>query len=146
MANASTSHFRFFAIVCGLLFCAASSFRLWQLSTQPLGDQWTPAVYATDLETTTDKFEVLVSGMSLAKAADGGKLMMATEQGSFPLKSSDIKVRLNNAPAVRAASVPAMLGFAALAGGSLVLFLIGLFTPMIGAFHPHGPIELHLTS
>jgi len=37
--------------------------------------------------------------------------------------------------------------FALLGGGlvlALVLFLVGLFAPRIGAFHQHGLIDMHL--
>jgi hypothetical protein len=142
----TSSHFRLFAIVCGLLVFAAASYRLWQMWTEPVPDSWTPKVYATGLETTVDKFEVLIAGVPLAKVAGQGNLMMTSNGYQVPVKESDIKARVNNGPAMKAASVPIMLGLAALAGGALVLFVIGLATPSIGAFHPHGPIELHLTS
>jgi len=142
----TTGHFRFFAIVVGLLACAGGSFRLWQLSNQQIGDPWTPAIYAPGIEATADKVEVIVAGVPLAKAVAEQQLAMATRGNMVPVKVADIKVRLNNEATLRAASVPAMLGFAALGGGGLVLLLIGLLTPMIGAFTQHGLIDLHLTT
>jgi predicted short-subunit dehydrogenase-like oxidoreductase (DUF2520 family) len=140
----TTSHFRLVAIVCGLLVSAGASYRVWQLSAQPVGDTWTPAIYAPGLEATADKLEVIVSGVPLAKAVAEQQLSMATNGNLVPVKSSDVKVRLNNEPAIRAASISAMLGYAALAGGAFVLLVIGLLTPMIGAFRQHGLIDLHL--
>jgi len=142
----TTGHFRLFAIVCGLLVSAGASYRVWQLSSQPIPEKWTPAIYALGLESTADRFEVLLSGVPLAKALAEQQLMMAASGNLVPVKGSDVKVRMNNEPAIRAAAVPAMIGFAALAGGGLVLLVIGLLTPMIGAFHQRGLIDLHLTA
>lgn len=142
----TVSHFRLFAIVCGLLVSGAASYGVWQLSTQPVGDTWTPAIYAPGLEATAEKLEVLVSGVPLAKAVAEQQLSMATNGKMVPVKVSDVRVRLNNEAATRAAAVPTMLGFATLAGGGFVLLVIGLLTPMIGAFRQHGLIDLHLTA
>jgi hypothetical protein len=144
--SVTTRHFRLFAILCGLLACAGGSFRVWQLQNQPVGDPWTPAIYAPGLEATTDKLEVLLAGEPLAKAITEQRLTMATSAGAVPVKLSEVKVRLNNEAALRAATVPPMLGFSALAGGGFVLFLIGLLTPMIGAFKQHGLVDIHLTA
>jgi predicted short-subunit dehydrogenase-like oxidoreductase (DUF2520 family) len=142
----TTSHFRVFAIVCGLLACAGASYRVWQLSSLPIGDTWTPAIYAPTLDATTEKVEVLVSGVPLARAVADQQLSMAVSGNTVPVKAADVRVRMNNELALRAAVVPAMLGFAALAGGGFVLLLVGLLTPMIGAFKQHGLIDLHLTA
>jgi hypothetical protein len=142
----TTSHFRFFAIVCGLLFSAAASYRVWQLYSQPVANKWTQAIYAPGLETTADKFEVLVAGVPLAKAIASEQLAMSKNGVLVPVKDADVKVRTNNEVALRAATLPTMIGFAAVAGGGLVLLLIGLFTPLIGIFRQHGLVDIHLTA
>ena len=142
----TTGHFRFFAIAVGLIACAGGALRLWQLSTQPVGDVWTPAIYAPGIESTADRLEVLVAGVPLATAANEQRLLMVIQGNPAPVKVADIRVRLNNEASLRAAAVPAMLGFAALAGGGFVLLLIGLLTPTIGAFKQHGLVDIHLTA
>ena len=142
----TTSHFRLFAILCGLVACAGGSYRVWQLSTQPVGDPWTPAVYAPGIESTADRLEVLVGGVPLVQAVAEQRLSMTTNAGPVPVKVGEVRVRLNNEASLRAAQVSPMLGFSALAGGGLVLLLIGLLTPVIGAFKQHGLIDIHLTT
>jgi len=142
----TTGHFRLFAIVCGLLIATGASYRVWQLSSQPIAEKWTPAIYALGLETTADRFEVLVAGVPLAKLVADQQLMTASSGNLVPVKGSDIKVRMNNEPAIRTAAVPTMIGFAALAGGGFVLLVIGLVAPMIGALRQHGLVDLHLTA
>jgi hypothetical protein len=142
----TTSHFRLFAIVVGLLVSAASSYRVFQLLNPPASDPWTSALYAPELEATADKLEVLVAGVPLGRAIAEGKVVAVDRGTLVPLKASDVKVRLNNEPASRLAAVPSMLLFSALAGGGFVLLVIGILTPLIGLFRPHGLVDLHLTA
>ncbi len=55
-------------------------------------------------------------------------------------------MRVNEAEKVRAARVPSLLWLSAMAGGGLVLFIVGLFAPKIGAYKQHGLIDMHLES
>ena len=142
--SSPASHFRLFAIVCGFFACAAGAVGVWQLESRPVGDPWTPAVYAPGLESTGDRLEVLVAGMPLAKVIGEQRLTMTTSSGPAPVQMADVRVRLNNEPSLRAAFVKPMLACAALFGGGFVLFVIGLVLPMIGAYRQHGLIDPHL--
>jgi hypothetical protein len=142
--SSPTSHFRLFALVCGFLALAGGAYGVWELENRSVGDPWTPAVYAPGLEATADRIEVLVGGTPLAKVLGEQRLTMTTPAGPAPVQLADVRVRMNNELSLRAASVRPMLAFAALAGAGLVLFVIGLLTPMIGAFRQHGLIDPHL--
>ncbi len=137
-------HFRFYSITLGLLVCALASYRVWQLWTRPAVDTWTPASFAQPLETVADRFEVRVAGEPMTKVVADGKLTRQAEVGTAPVRAEDVTVRVNNADRQKAETIPPMLAFAAVAGGAFVLFVIGLFTPVIGSFHPRGLVDLHL--
>jgi hypothetical protein len=51
---------------------------------------------------------------------------------------------VNNYERVRLARIPMMLALAAGVGAGFVLFLIGLFTPLIASLHPDELVDLHL--
>lgn len=140
----TTSHFRFFAIVCGLLVCALASFGLYQLWNRPVEAGLTPASYAPPLEKTADRLEVLVSHVPLAKAIAEQRLSITVDGNTVPVSAADVTVRLHEGDRVRIATVPRMLGLAAAAGAGFVLLVVGLLTPLIGEFRPHGLIDLHL--
>ncbi len=140
------SHFRSYATLLGLLVAALASYGLWQLWHVPADAAWTPAHLSLPLETTADRFEVLVNGQPLAKAA-AEKHVLVAKDGSFqPIAPTEVTARVNNVDRARAARMPYMLWLAAALGGGLVLFVIGLCTPLIGAFRPHGLVDLHLTT
>lgn len=138
------SHFRFFALAVGLLVCAVASFRIWQLWTQPPGDVWTPAHLALPLQTEATRFEVLVAGEPLARAVEQRRVQVTPVGKTEPVTLTEVLVRANNHDRAVLELVPKLLALSAVAGGALVLFLIGLFTPMIGAFRQHGLVDIHL--
>ena len=63
-----------------------------------------------------------------------------------PLVVKEATARVNNADQLREARFLPLLALSAIAGGALVLFVIGLLAPRIGAFHQHGLIDMHLES
>lgn len=140
------THFRFYATLFGLLICALASFRLWQLWNQPQDAYWTPAHLAMSLDTTSDRFEMLVGTAPLGKVLDERRLLVRSGDSWLPVTATDVSFRVNNYDRARVMRIPAMVAFAALAGGAFVLFVIGLVTPLIGAFRPHGLVDLHLTA
>jgi hypothetical protein len=142
----SSGLFRFFAITFGFLVCGLAVFRLWQLANEQVNTWWTPVHLALPLDATTDRFEVLVGGTPLPKAIEAKRLSIASDGTVFPLSASDVLVRVNNHDRNRVARMPGMMALAAAAGGGFVLFVIGLVTPLIGAFRPHGLVDLHLAT
>jgi hypothetical protein len=142
----SSGRFRFFATTFGFLICALAAFRLWQLANEPVNTRWTPVHLALPLDATADRFEVLVGGTPLPKAIEAKRLSIASDSNILPLSASDVSVRVNNYDRRRVARMPGMLALAAAAGGGFVLFVIGLVTPLIGAFRPHGLVDLHLAT
>lgn len=140
------SHFRFFALAVGLLVCAVASFRIWQLRTQPPGDVWTPAHLAQPIQTEVNRFELLAAGEPLARAVEQGRVQMTPAGKTEAVTLTEVQVRVNNHDRAVLELVPQLLALAAVAGGALVLFLVGLFTPLIGAFRQHGLVDIHLTT
>jgi hypothetical protein len=138
------SHFRLFALLGGGIVLVLALAGLWRIESQPIEPRWTPAHLAPLLSTTPDRFEVLVDGVPLQKVVADKALMVATAAG--PKTVLEATVRVNDVEQRRAARVTPMLVLSAVAGGAFVLFLIGLFTPRIGAFKQHGLIDLHLTT
>jgi len=139
-----TSHFRLFALLGGGVVLALAIAGFWRVENMPLSSTWTPAHLALPLSTTVDRLEVLVADVPLQKAIADGRLTVATDAG--PRVVTQATVRVNNLEQLRAARVTPLLVLSAAAGGAFVLFVIGLFTPRIGAFKQHGLVELHLTT
>jgi hypothetical protein len=138
------SHFRLFALLGGGVVLALSIAGIWLVESKPLDTSWTPTHLALPLATTADRIEVLVADVPLAKAIAEKRITVATEAGPRVVK--DATVRVNNADQLRAARFAPLLALSAIGGGALVLLVIGLFAPHIGAFHQHGLIDLHLTT
>lgn len=138
------SHFRLFALLGGGVVLALAIGGYWRVMNLPLDHTWTPAHLALPLSTTADRLEVLVADVPLQKAIADGRLTVATDAG--PRVVTQVTVRVNNIEQLRAARVTPLLVLSAVAGGAFVLFVIGLFTPRIGAFKQHGLVELHLTT
>lgn len=138
------SHFRLFALLGGGVVLALAIAGFWRVTSLPLEPTWTPAHLALPLSTTADRLEVLVADVPLQKAIANQRLTVATDAG--PRVVIQATVRVNNIEQLRAARVTPLLVLSAVAGGAFVLFVIGLFTPRIGAFKQHGLVELHLTS
>lgn len=137
-------HFRLFALLGGGLVLALSIAGMWLVEGKPLDTTWTPSHLALPLATTTDRLEVLVGDVPLQKAIAEKLLTVATPSGPQVVKEAT--VRVNNADQLREARFLPLLALSAIAGGALVLFVIGLFAPRIGAFHQHGLIDMHLDS
>lgn len=140
------SHFRLWALLGGGVVLVLALAGLWQVQSAPVDTSLTPAHLAPPLSSVADRFAVLVAGVPLEKAIADKRLMLAGENGASTLVVQDAAVRINDAARVRAGRMPSMLALSAMAGGALVLFLIGLFTPRIGAFKQHGLIDMHLDS
>ena len=136
------SHFRQFALLGGGLVLVLSLVGFWQVQNKPAEVTWTPATLALPLESTSDRFQVLVADVPLEKAIAEKRLLVARDGG--PVAVQEATVRVNNADQLREARVLPLLGLAAIAGGAFVLFVIGLVTPRIGAFKQHGLIDMHL--
>ncbi len=137
-------HFRLFALLGGGLVLVLAAAGIWQVHDRPLDSTWTPAHLALPLSSTTDRLEVLVADVPLQKAIAEKRLTVLTTAG--PLVVAEATVRVNNAEQLREARFLPLVALAAIGGGALVLFVIGLFSPRIGAFHQHGLIDLHLTA
>jgi hypothetical protein len=138
------SHFRLFALLGGGVVLALSIAGIWLVESKPPDTTWTPTHLALPLSTTADRLEVLVADVPLEKAIAEKRLTVSTDAGPRVVKEAT--VRVNNADQLRAARFTPLLALSAIAGGALVLFVIGLFAPHIGAFHQHGLIDLHLTT
>ena len=138
------SHFRLFALLGGGVVLALAVAGIWQVQSRPLDATWTPAHLALPLSAVDGRIQVLVADLPLEKAVAEGRLLVTTEAGPRPVREAT--VRVNNAAQLREARFMPLLGLAAIGGGALVLFVIGLFAPRIGAFHQHGLIDLHLTT
>ena len=136
------SHFRLFALLGGGLVFALSVVGIWLVESKPLDTTWTPIHLSLPLATTADRLEVLVADVPLEKAIAEKRLTLATTSG--PIVVPAATVRVNNADQLRAARFLPLLGLSAIGGGALVLFVIGLFVPRIGAFKQHGLIDMHL--
>ncbi len=136
------SHFRLFALLGGGLLLVLSIGGLWLVQAKPLDIAWTPTHLALPLSTTADRLEVLVGDVPLEKAIAEKRLTVVTAAG--PLVVREATVRVNNADQLREERFMPLLALSAIAGGSFVLFVIGLFVPRIGAFKQHGLIDMHL--
>jgi hypothetical protein len=137
-------HFRLFALLGGGVVLALSVAGFWLVESKPLDTTWTPTHLALPLSTTTDRLEVLVGDVPLEKAIAEKRLTVVT--GAGPQVVREATVRVNDSDQLREARFLPLLALSAIAGGALVLFVIGLFAPRIGAFHQHGLIDLHLTT
>ncbi|MDL1951854.1 hypothetical protein FBQ97_18880 [Acidobacteria bacterium ACD] len=137
-------HFRLFAIVVGLLGCAAASYFLWKFHQQPLKPSWMEVSMALPLDSAKDRAEVYVAREPMEKLIAEERLLVVMEGNPRPVVANDVGLRFNNRDQNRVEQTKLMLLLAAGAGGGLVLFLVGLFTPMIGAFK--GYVDLNLPS
>ena len=139
-------HFRSYAISVGLIVCLLSCYRLLTLWNQPADAFWSPAHLALSMDATKDRLEVLAQGKPLAAAIEAKQVYIVANGVSVPLTVSDVGIRVNDYDRQRTMRIPAMMAFAAVAGGGFVLFLIGLLTPAISVLKPHGLVDLHLTA
>jgi len=140
------NHFRSFAILVGLLLCAGACYGVLRLWEQPADAYWTAAAVSPTLTTVSDRVEVFVANEPILKAAGEGRLVLKQKTAEVPVAADNLVARVNNYDRARLARIPTLLGLAAAAGAGLVLFLIGLFAPLIGALVPPEIIDLHLPS
>lgn len=138
------NHFRMFAILVGLLVCAGAAWGVFHLSQVPSEGHFTPAAFAPPLAQVADRVQVYVAGEPLLGEVEGQRLVLKKKGTEAPVAASEIVASVNDYDRVRNARVPVMLGLAAAAGGGLVLFLVGLFTPLIKALKPPEIVDLHL--
>ena len=110
------SHFRLWALLGGGVVLVLAIAGLWKVQLAPVDTALTPAHLAPPLSSVSDRFDVLVGGVSLQKAIADKRLMLAGENGAATLVVPDAAVRVNDAERVRAARVPSMLALAALRG------------------------------
>jgi hypothetical protein len=131
------SHFRLWALLGGTVVLLLALAGLWKVQSAPVDTALTPAHLAIPLASTADRYEVLVAGVPLQKAIADKRLMLAGENGAAAIVVPEATVRVNEAGKVRAARVPSLLALSAIAGGALVLLLVGVFTPRIGLIDMH---------
>ena len=138
------NHFRSFAILVGLLACAGACYGFLHLWEQPADAYWTATAFSPPLAAVSDRVELFVADEPLLKAVGEERLVLKKKGTEAPVAVGDLVARVNNYDRVRLARIPAMLALAAAAGGGLVLFLIGLFSPLISALVPPAIVDLHL--
>jgi len=138
------SHFRLFALLVGLVACGGACFGLWKLWQQPVDAYWTATAFSPTLAASADRVEVYVDDEPLLKAVGEERLVLKQKGAEAPVVADKVVARVNNYERVRLARLPMMLGLAAGAGAGFVLFLIGLFTPLIASLHPDELVDLHL--
>ncbi len=138
------NHFRLFAILIGLLVCAGAGYGVFHFSQVSADGHFVDPAFAPPLAESAGRVVVYVAGEPILKAIEAQKVVLKRKDGEAPLAASEIVASLNERDRVRLTKVPLMLGLAALSGGAFVLFLIGLFTPLISALKPPMIVDLHL--
>ncbi len=138
------NHFRSFAILIGLLACGGACYGLLHLWQQPADAYWTATAFSPPLATASDRVEIYVADEPILKAVGEERLILKNKTTEAPVAAGDLVARVNNYDKARLARIPTMLGLAAAAGGGLVLFLIGLFAPLIRELVPPAIVDLHL--
>lgn len=138
------NHFRSFAILLGLIACAGACYGLLHLWQQPVEDAWTPSAYAPPFVEVADRVQLYVGGEPLTKVLEKQQVILKKDGTEVPLTPQHLVATVNNHDRVLLARIPTMLGLAAAAGAALVLFLVGLFAPLISALKPPKIVDLHL--
>lgn len=138
------SHFRSFAILVGLLVCAAASFRVVQLWDQKADGYWPPKHLAPPVSEVADRIQVFVAGEPIERMLLDEKLLFAGKGGPTPLSPKEVTASVNGYDKARIARIPELMAFSALAGAGFMLFLVGLFTPAISAFGREELVDIHL--
>ena len=138
------NHFRLFAILIGLLACAGASYGVYHFWKMPAEGHWTADAFSPPLSKAADRVEVLYAGEPFLKLVESQAVVLKEKAAEAPLVADKLLARLNNYDQVRLSKLPLLLGLAAAAGGGFVLFLIGLFVPLIKALKPPDIVDLHL--
>ena len=138
------NHFRMFAILIGLLVSAGACFGVLRLRNVPADGHWTPAAFSPPLARVSDRVQVFVAGEPLLKEVEAQNLVLKRRGTERPVVAGDLVASVNNYDRVRLENRRPMLALAAAAGGGFVLFLIGLFAPLIRALKPPDIVDLHL--
>ena len=138
------NHFRSFAILFGLLLCAGACYGIYFFWKMPADGHWTRAEFAPPLTEVADRVEVFIGGEPILKVVEAQNLLIKDKEAVAPLPAEKLLAKLNNYDRDRYAAVPKLLGLAAVAGGAFVLFLVGLFAPLIKALKPPDIIDLHI--
>ena len=138
------NHFRLFAILIGLLVCGGAGYGIFYFWNLPAEGHWTVGAFSPPLAQASDRLEVIVAGEPILKLVEGQALVLKQKGAETPVAAEALAVRLNNYDRDRLALVPRLLALAAVAGAGLVLFLVGLFTPLIAALKPPDIVDLHL--
>lgn len=138
------NHFRLFAILLGLLVCGGACYGVAHFWTLPAEGHWTQEAFSPPLAQVSDRVEVFVSGEPILKLVEAQRLVVKEKEAETAVAAEKLVARVNNYERDRLARLPMMLGLAAGAGAGLVLFLIGLFTPLIKALKPPEIVDLHL--
>lgn len=138
------NHFRLFAILIGLLACAGASYGVYHFWQVPAEGHWTADAFSPPLAKAADRVEILYAGEPFLKVVESQAVILKEKTTEAPLVADKLLARLNNYDQARLAKVPLLLGLAAAAGGGFVLFLVGLFAPLIKALKPPDIVDLHL--
>jgi len=139
--------FKVFALLFGGVVLAGCLFGFYWFWSQPVTVGWTPKHLALPATSFADRVEVIVAGVPLTTALSEQRLAFAggDKTAARTLTEQDVTVAFNNYWQVRSSRIPLLVGLAAGAGASAVLFLLGLFAPsgMMRADAGH-LTELHL--
>jgi len=138
------NHFRSFAILFGLLLCAGACYGVYHFWQVPAEGHWTPEAFAPPLAQVSDRVKVSIGGDPILKLVEEQRLVVKEKEAETPVAADKLVASVNNYDQARFAKVPLMLGLAAVAGAGFVLFLVGLFVPLIKALKPPEIVDLHL--
>ena len=113
----------FYSVLTGVLLLIPA-LALYRDLSGPADIWWTPPAMAITLAESQDRVQIYARGRPLGAVLDAKQLWIKDEAGSGPLGAHEIGLRLNNWDRVRAARLPALLVYAAVCGGGLVLLLV----------------------
>ncbi|RJP44878.1 MAG: hypothetical protein C4548_05405 [Desulfobacteraceae bacterium] len=101
--------------------------KYWQATRSEPNMWWTPMSMALQLDETRSHFELFIRGELLQNHIRDGSLSLVSPDGaSTPVTSDDIRVRLNNWPAVHASFLSSAILPAFLFGVSLSCLAAGI--------------------
>jgi hypothetical protein len=101
--------------------------KYWQATRSEPNMWWTPMSMALKLDETRTHFELFIRGELLQNHVRDGSLSLVYPDGaSTPVISDDIRIRLNNWPAVQASFLNSAILPAFLLGVSLSCLVVGI--------------------